>query len=69
MPSDMRLVTRPECPVPPDQLPRADLTRAGYDWLMARQVSRGFAKEGVPIEQAVDNSLAEEIVREDPPPL
>jgi NitT/TauT family transport system substrate-binding protein len=45
------------------------LPRAGYDRLKAGLVSGGFVKQGAPFEQAVDNSLAEEVVREDPPPL
>jgi NitT/TauT family transport system substrate-binding protein len=45
------------------------LTRVGYDGLKAGLVSGRFVKEGAPFEQAVDNSLAEEVVREDPPPL
>ena len=45
------------------------LPRTGYDRLKAGLVSGGFVKQGAPFEQAVDNSLAEEVVREDPPPL
>jgi NitT/TauT family transport system substrate-binding protein len=45
------------------------LPRAGYDRLKAGLISGGFVKQGAPFEQAVDNSLAEEVVREDPPPL
>ena len=45
------------------------LPRAGYDRLKAGLVSGHFVKQGAPFEQAVDNSLAEEVVREDPPPL
>ena len=45
------------------------LPRNGYDRLKAGLVSGGFVKEGAPFEQAVDNSLAEEVVREDPPAL
>jgi NitT/TauT family transport system substrate-binding protein len=45
------------------------LPRAGYDRLKASLVSGRFVKQGAPFEQAVDNSLAEEVVREDPPPL
>src|SRR5271166_2767263 len=41
------------------------LPRSGYDRLKAGLLSGRFVKEGVPFEQAVDNSLAEEIVRED----
>jgi NitT/TauT family transport system substrate-binding protein len=45
------------------------LPRAGYDRLKAGLVSGHFVKQGAPFEQAVDNSLAEEVVREEPPPL
>jgi NitT/TauT family transport system substrate-binding protein len=45
------------------------LPRAGYDRLKAGLVSGHFVKAGVPFEEAVDNSLAREVVREDPPPL
>jgi NitT/TauT family transport system substrate-binding protein len=45
------------------------LPRAGYDRLKAGLVSGHFVKQGTPFERAVDNSLAEEVVREDPPPL
>jgi NitT/TauT family transport system substrate-binding protein len=45
------------------------LPRAGYDRLKVGLVSGHFVKQGAPFEQAVDNSLAEEVVREDPPPL
>ena len=45
------------------------LPRAGYDRLRAGLISAGFVKRAAPFEQAVDNSLAEEVVREDPPPL
>jgi NitT/TauT family transport system substrate-binding protein len=44
------------------------LARDGYDRLVAALVGGGFAK-GTPYETAVDNSLAEEVVAEDPPPL
>jgi len=44
------------------------LPRAGYDRLKAGLISGGFAK-GTPFETAVDNSLAEQVVREDPPAL
>ena len=43
--------------------------RAGYDRLKAGLVSGRFVREGAPFEEAVDNSLAEEVVREDPPAL
>ena len=45
------------------------LPRAGYDRLKAGLVSGRFVSKGAPFEEAVDNSLAEEVVREDPPPL
>jgi NitT/TauT family transport system substrate-binding protein len=45
------------------------LPRAGYDRLAAGLVSGSFVKAAVPHAQAVDNSLAEEVVGEDPPPL
>src|SRR5215469_6685405 len=45
------------------------LPRTGYDRLRAGLVSGGFVKEGAPFKEAVDNSLAEEVIREDPPPL
>ena len=44
------------------------LPREGYDRLKASLLSGGFAK-GTPYETAVDNSLAEEAVADDPPPL
>lgn len=44
------------------------LPRDGYERLKAGLVSAGFAK-GTPYETAVDNSLAEEAVADDPPPL
>jgi NitT/TauT family transport system substrate-binding protein len=44
------------------------LARAGYERLVAGLVSGGFVK-GTPFETAVDNSLAEQVVAEDPEPL
>ena len=44
------------------------LPRAGYERLVAGLVSGGFAR-GTPFETAVDNSLAEQVVAEDPPGL
>ena len=44
------------------------LPRAGYDRLKAALVSGGFAR-GTPYEVAVENSLAEQVVAEDPPAL
>ena len=44
------------------------LPRAGYDRLKAALISGGFAR-GTPYETAVDNSLAEQVVAEDPPAL
>ncbi len=48
--------------------PNPILPRAGYDRLKAGLISGGFAK-GTPFETAVDNSLAEQVVAEDPPAL
>jgi NitT/TauT family transport system substrate-binding protein len=45
------------------------LPRAGYDRLAAGLVSGRFVRRAVPFESAVDNGLAEEVIREDPPPL
>jgi NitT/TauT family transport system substrate-binding protein len=45
------------------------LPRAGYERLRAGLISARFVKQAAPFEQAVDNALAEEIVREDPPAL
>jgi NitT/TauT family transport system substrate-binding protein len=45
------------------------LPRAGYERLAAGLVSGGFVGRAVPFEIAVDNRLAEEVIREDPPPL
>jgi len=45
------------------------LSRSGYDRLKAGLVSGRFVREGAPFEDAVDNSLALEVVREDPPML
>ena len=45
------------------------LPRAGYDRLRASLVSGGFVSPGTPYEVAVDNSLADAVVREDPPTL
>lgn len=45
------------------------LPRAGYERLQAGLVSAGFVQYAAPFERAVDNSLAEEVVREDPPQL
>ncbi|MBV8779364.1 MAG: hypothetical protein JO258_19385 [Alphaproteobacteria bacterium] len=44
------------------------LPRAGYERLKDGLVSGGFVN-GTPFEVAVDNSLAEQAVRDDPPPL
>ena len=40
----------------------------GYERLIAGLISGGFVP-GTPFETAVDNSLAEGVVAEDPPPL
>jgi NitT/TauT family transport system substrate-binding protein len=45
------------------------LPRAGYDRLAAGLVSGGFVAAAVPFERAVDNSLAEQVLAEDPPSL
>jgi NitT/TauT family transport system substrate-binding protein len=45
------------------------LSSVGYARLAAGLVSGGFVRRAVPLEQAVDNSLAEEVIGEDPPPL
>ena len=45
------------------------LPRAGYDRLRASLVSGGFVSPGTPYDVAVDNSLADAVVAEDPPPL
>jgi len=45
------------------------LPRDGYDRLAAGLVSGNFVRAAVPYEIAVDNSLAEQAVREDPPAL
>lgn len=44
------------------------LPRQGYERLVGALVSGGFAR-GTPYETAVDNSLAEQVMRENPPPL
>ncbi len=44
------------------------LPRAGYDRLVAGLISGGFVR-GTPFATAVDNSLAEQVVAADPPPL
>jgi NitT/TauT family transport system substrate-binding protein len=44
------------------------LPRAGYERLVSGLVSGGFVR-GTPFETAVDNSLAEQAVAADPPPL
>ena len=45
------------------------MPREGYERLKASLVSGGFVRAGAPFEQAVDNSLANEVVRDDPPAL
>ena len=45
------------------------LPRSGYDRLKAGLVSGGFVARGTPYEVAVDNTLAEQVIREDPPAL
>ena len=45
------------------------LPQDGYDRLAAGLVSGGFIGSAAPFDTAVDNSLAEQAVREDPPSL
>ncbi len=45
------------------------LPRDGYDRLLASLVSGGFVSPGTPYEVAVDNSIADAVVAENPPPL
>jgi NitT/TauT family transport system substrate-binding protein len=45
------------------------LPRSGYERLKAGLVSGGLVSKGTPYETAVDNSLAEIVRRENPPPL
>jgi NitT/TauT family transport system substrate-binding protein len=45
------------------------LPRIGYERLRASLVSGGFVSPGAPYELAVDNSLAERVIAEDPPTL
>ncbi len=45
------------------------LPREGYERLRASLVSGGFVSPGTPYEVAVDNSLADAVIAEDPPPL
>ena len=45
------------------------LPHAGYDRLRTSLVSGGFVSPGTPYELAVDNSLADAVVAEDPPAL
>lgn len=45
------------------------LPRSGYERLRASLLSARFVENAAPFEHAVDNSLAEEVVREDPPAL
>ncbi|MGH7155374.1 MAG: ABC transporter substrate-binding protein, partial [Acetobacteraceae bacterium] len=45
------------------------LPRAGYDRLCAGLVSGGLVDTGVGFEIAVDNSIAEAVIAERPPPL
>jgi len=45
------------------------LPRSGYERLRAGLVSGGLVKTGAPYESAVDNSLAELVIGEDPPAL
>ena len=45
------------------------LPRSGYDRLKAGLVSGGFVTRGTVYEVAVDNTLAEQVIAEDPPAL
>jgi NitT/TauT family transport system substrate-binding protein len=45
------------------------LPRDGYDRLLAGLVSGGFVSPGTPFDVAVDNSLATQVMAEDPPAL
>ncbi len=45
------------------------LPREGYERLRQSLVSGGFVKQGASFDQAVDNSLAEDAVHDDPPAL
>ncbi len=45
------------------------LPRTGYDRLLASLVSGSFVSPGTAYDVAVDNSLADAVVAEDPPPL
>ena len=45
------------------------LPKSGYDRLRAGLVSGGFITLGTAYEVAVDNTLAEQVIGEDPPPL
>jgi hypothetical protein len=45
------------------------LPRVGYDRLLASLVSGGFVSPGTTYDVAVDNSLADAVVAENPPPL
>jgi len=45
------------------------LPRSGYERLRAGLVSGGLVKTGTPYETAVDNTLAEVVIGEDPPAL
>jgi NitT/TauT family transport system substrate-binding protein len=45
------------------------LPRSGYERLRAGLVSGGLVSQGTPYETAVDNTLAELVIRQDPPAL
>ena len=45
------------------------LPKSGYERLRAGLVSGGLVKPGAPYETAVDNTLADRVIREDPPAL
>jgi NitT/TauT family transport system substrate-binding protein len=45
------------------------LPKSGYERLRASLVSGGLIQRGAPYEVAVDNALAERVIKEDPPAL
>jgi hypothetical protein len=45
------------------------LPRIGYECLKKSIISSGFVLSGTAYEQAVDNSFAEAIIKEDPPAI
>ena len=47
----------------------ARLPRSGYERLRAGLISGGLVSKGTPYETAVDNALAELVIKENPPTL